>query len=62
MPGNQTRKTAAGAIRGTAEIHVNLSISHTFISKQNYNHGFPYYFSTYYHTVGTKCFQLLIDG
>ena len=35
---------------GTAEIHVILSISHTFISKRTYNHGFPYYFSTYYHT------------
>ena len=37
-------------MRGTAEIHVILSISHTFISKRTYNHGFPYYFSTYYHT------------
>lgn len=32
---------------GTAEIHVILSISHTFISKRTCNHGFPYYLSTY---------------
>jgi hypothetical protein len=50
-----------GTIRGTAEIRVILSISHTFISKHTCNKNFPIIFQLIIihpnHTVGTKCFQ-----